>query len=142
MTQLTMTRPAGAATRTMLAPLCGMAVYLLAGAMTQPYDAGDWQFGLIASGVLVVVAATVAYAAVRRSHPRTISIAALSLAVLGLATTPFLFWLGIPEVFGATAIGLALEVRSSQHRWTVASLAAVVVGLVALCLGAVGLWVW
>ena len=141
MTQLTMTRPAGAATRTVLAPLCGMAVFLLASAATQSYDAGDWQFLLIASSALVV-AAMVAYAAVRRSDPRTISIAALSLAVLGLASTPFLFWLGIPEVFGATAIGLTLEVRSAQHRWTVASLAAVVVGLIALCLGAFGLWVW
>lgn len=142
MTQLTMTRPAGVASRTVLAPLCGMAVYLLASALSQSYDAGDWQFVLIASGVLVVVAAAVAYVAVRRSDPRRISIAALVLAVLGLASTPFLFWLGIPEVFGATAIGLALESRSSQQRWTVASLAAGVMGLIALCLGAAVMWVW
>ena len=142
MTQLTLTHSPGAATRTLLAPVCGMAVYLLAGVMTQPYDAGDLQFGLIASGLLVVVAATVAYAATRVSGQRAVPVAALSLAVLGLASLPFLFWLGIPQIFGATAAGLALEGRASQHRWTAVTVAAGVAGLAALCLGAAVFWIW
>jgi hypothetical protein len=142
MTQLTMTRPAGTATRAVLAPVCGAAVFLLASAMTQSYDAGDWQFLLAASAVIVVVAAAVAYVAVRRSDPRTTAIAALSLAILGLASSPLVFWLGIPEVFGATATGLALEYRASQHGWTAASLTALVAGLTAICLGAAALWIW
>ena len=39
MTQLTMTRPAGLFAKTTLAPLVGMTVYLLSGAMTQILDA-------------------------------------------------------------------------------------------------------
>lgn len=142
MTQLTMTRPASAATRSLVAPLCGMAVYLLASAASQPFDAGDWQFALIASGVLVVIAATVAYAALRHDDPRAISIAALSLGVLALVSTPFVFWLGLPEVFGATAASLALAGRASASRWTAVSVSAAVAGLTALCFSAAGLWIW
>jgi hypothetical protein len=142
MTQLTMIRPAGLFTQTLLAPLVGMAVYLLSSAMTQSFDAADWQFAVIASGVLVLIAAGAAYVAVRGSNARTVTVVALVLAVLGLVSMPFLFWLGIPEIFGATAIGLGLEARVLRERWTPGTVTAVAVGIGSACLGAVVLWLW
>ena len=142
MTQLTMTRPTGLLTKTILPPLVGMAIYLLSGAMTQSYDAADWQFAVIASGVLALIAAGASYVAVRGSSPRTVTVVALVLAILGLVSTPFLFWLGIPEIFGVTAIGLGLEARVLRLRWTLGTAAAAAMGLTAAGLGAAALWVW
>jgi hypothetical protein len=142
MASLTQTRPANSATRTAAAPLAGMAIYLLAGALTQPYDLADWLFAILASGTVVVVVAAVAFAARRAHDARTTTTVALVLALLALASVPFLFWLGIPEVLGATAVGLALETRATHGRWTLATTAVLAIGLIAACLGAVVMWVW
>lgn len=140
MTQLADNRRSIDGTVFAVAPLTGLAIYLLMIGLTQQtHSLGDWLLDLAAGGATAAVAGTIAWRMIRSGEPTHISRAALGLAVLGLLSLPVTYYLGVPEVFGATAVALGAAARTTSGRWTTSSAAATAFGLLAVCLGAASL---
>jgi hypothetical protein len=140
MTQLADSRRSAAAPFLVVAPLSGLAVYLLVLGFTQAfYTLGDWLLDVAAGGAAAAVAGTVAWWVGRSGDASHISRAGFALTVVGLLSLPVTYYLGVPEVFGATAIALAATARAASGRWSVSSAAATTVGLLAIIIGAAAL---
>jgi len=69
-------------------------------------------------------------------QPSRVARTALILAVVAAAAVPLLFWAGWPSIFGAVAVGLALESRRRVGSLSATTVIAVVLGAAAFVAGA------
>lgn len=124
------------------APVAGLVAYLIGAAGN--IMAGDGEQGpggwLAAFGIaaaVTVIAVLGARWALARGSSSTSTAAAVSgvLAAVGIVV----FWAGVPAVFGAAAIGLALAVRAQRGSFTGPALVGLIVGGAALLMSVAGL---
>lgn len=100
-----------------VAPVAGLAVYVVTLAVTQAgYDSRDWVITLAAGAVLTLIAGVLGVRAAHLLDARRIGRTSLVLAVIGAATFP-VFWVGAIQIFGLTAAVLGLLARSAAGRW-------------------------
>ena len=90
-----------------------------------------------AIGLVGVAIAVWAGRHVWRNQPSLVARTALILAVVAAVTVPLLFWAGWPCIFGAVAIGLALEGRRRVGSLGTTAVIAVLLGAAAFVAGTV-----